>query len=56
MMPPLNGVGLGLNQDIIEELNEAAKKLKVSRQVLIKRFIRRGLDQHNLEQKTRKAG
>jgi hypothetical protein len=56
MMPPLDTVGLDLNKDMIEELNEAAKRLNVSRQTLIKRFIRRGLDEHYLDQKTRKAG
>jgi hypothetical protein len=54
MMPPLESVGI--DQNMLEELNEAAKKLNVSRQSLIKRFIRRGLDQHYLAQKTRKAG
>ena len=56
MMPPLESVGVDLNEELIEELNEAAKKLNVSRQALIKRFIRRGLDQHYLAQKARKAG
>jgi metal-responsive CopG/Arc/MetJ family transcriptional regulator len=56
MMAPLDNVGVDLNKDIIEELNEAARRLNVSRQTLIKRFIRRGLDQHYLAQKSRKAG
>ena len=56
MMPPLDSVGIDLNKAMIEELNEAAKRLNVSRQALIKRFIRRGLDQHYLAQKERKAG
>ena len=56
MVPPLGNVGVDLNKDIIEELNEAARRLNVSRQTLIKRFIRRGLDQHYLAQKSRKAG
>jgi hypothetical protein len=56
MMPPLDNVGIDLNKDMIEELNEAAKRLRVSRQTLIKRFIRRGLDQQYLAQKERKAG
>lgn len=56
MMPPLGSVGIDLNDEMIEELNEAARKLRVSQQALIKRFIRRGLDQHSLGQKTRKAG
>ena len=55
MMPPLDTVGIDLNKNLIEELNEAARRLNVSRQTLIKRFIRRGLDQHHLEQKARKA-
>jgi len=55
MMPPLDSVGIDLNKDMLEELNEAARRLNVSRQALIKRFIRRGLDQHYLNQKVRKA-
>lgn len=55
MMPPLE-LGIDLNQDMLEELNEAARMLNVSRPVLIKRFIRRGLDQHHLAHKARKAG
>lgn len=56
MMPPLAGVGIDLNKAMIEELSEAAKRLNVSQQTLIKRFIRSGLDQHCLDQKSRKAG
>jgi hypothetical protein len=56
MMPPLDNVGIDVNKALLEELNEAAKRLNVSRQTLIKRFIRRGLDQHYLAQKERKAG
>jgi hypothetical protein len=56
MMPPLGSLGIDLNKDMLEELNEAARKLKVSQQALVKRFIRRGLAQHHLAQKERKAG
>ena len=56
ILPPLENVGVDLNQQTINELNEAAKKLKISRQALIELFIRNGLDQHYLAQKTRKAG
>ena len=56
MMPPLGNVGIDLNQNMLKELSEAARKLNVSRQALIKRFIRRGLNQHYLAQKARKAG
>ncbi len=56
MMPPLEGLGIDLSQKMIEELNEAARNLKVTRQALIKRFIRHGLEQHAMGQKARKAG
>jgi hypothetical protein len=56
MMPPLDSLNLDLNEETIQELNQAARKLKVSRQALVKRFIRRGLDQQYLANKDRKAG
>lgn len=56
MMPPLNGLTLDLNEDTIEELNQAARKFKVSRQALVERFIRRGLEQQYLANKDRKVG
>ena len=56
MTTPLDGVGIELNKNLLDELNEAAKSLNVSRQTLIKKFIRRGLDQHQLNQRSRKAG
>jgi len=56
MMPPADDLGLELNKDMIAALNEAAKRLNVSRQTLIKRFIRSGLRQHSLDQKDRQAG
>ena len=56
MTPPLDGVGIELNKNLLDELNEAAKSLNVSRQTLIKKFIRRGLDQYQLNQRSRKAG
>ena len=45
MMPPLN-LGIDLNENTLEELSETAKKLNVSTQTLIARFIRQGLDEH----------
>lgn len=56
MMPPLESLGLELNEEMIEELNAAARRLKLTRQALIKRFIRHGLDQHHVTQRVRKAG
>jgi hypothetical protein len=34
MMPPLGNVGIDLNQNMLKELSEAARKLNVSRQTL----------------------
>ncbi len=55
MMLPLESVGIDLNQEMIKELNEAARKLRVTKQALIERFIRHGLDQYHTKQKVRKA-
>lgn len=56
MMPPLNGGGIDLSDALLEEVDQAAKRLKVSRRALIKKFIRRGLDEQYRSQKQRKAG
>jgi hypothetical protein len=44
MIQPVQSIGVELSGDTVQELNEAARKLKLSRQTLIKRFIQRGLD------------
>jgi hypothetical protein len=54
MMPPLDDIELG--GAMLEEVDQAARRLKISRQALIKRFIRRGLDEQHGSQKQRKAG
>ena len=56
MMPPLDGPGIALNGALLEEVDQAARRLEISRQALIKRFIRRGLDEQYRSQKQRKAG
>jgi metal-responsive CopG/Arc/MetJ family transcriptional regulator len=55
MMPALE-LGVDLNREMLEELSEAARKLKVTKQTLIKRFIRHGLDTYQTTQKVRRAG
>jgi len=55
MMPPLGTLELDLKQEVLEELDQVARKLKVTRQALLKRFIRHGLNQYH-SQKVRKAG
>jgi hypothetical protein len=56
MMPPLDIDSIDLNPEIIEQLDAAARKLKITRQALIKQFIRQGLNKQNLSQKQRRAG
>lgn len=54
MMPPLDGIDL--NPEIVAQLDEAARKLKISRQALIKQFIRRGLNEQHQSHKQRRVG
>ena len=56
MMPPLDIDGIDLNPEIIERLDAAARKLKITRQALIKQFIRQGLNEHNVSHKHRRVG
>lgn len=55
-MPPLDIDDIDLNPETIERLDAAARKLKITRQALIKQFIRRGLNEQHLSQKQRRAG
>ena len=55
-MPPLDIDGIDLNPEIIERLDAAARKLKITRQALIMQFIRQGLQEQNLSQKQRRVG
>lgn len=55
MMPPLENLGIDLNKQTMAQLDETAKQLNISRQALIKRFIRRGLTEHYSGLKNRKA-
>ena len=56
MMPPLEGPGIELGGAMLKEVDQAARRLKISRHALIKRFIRKGLDEQYRSQKQRKAG
>jgi hypothetical protein len=56
MMPPLDIEDIDLNPEIIEQLDAAARKLKITRHALIKQFIRQGLNEQNLSHKRRRAG
>ena len=55
MMPPVQRVNVDFAQDMLQELDVAAHELNVSRQAVIKIFVRQALNQHYLAQKSRTA-
>jgi hypothetical protein len=48
MMGPIQRVNVDLTAPMLEELDNAAKELNISRQAVIKTLIRQALDQHYL--------
>ena len=56
IMQPIQRVNVDLTADMLQELDQAASELNVSRQAVIKTFIRQALNQHHLAQQARKAG
>ena len=55
MMPPVQRVNVDFAQNMLQELDVAARELNVSRQAVIKIFVRQALNQHYLAQKARSA-
>jgi hypothetical protein len=55
MRQPIQRVNVDLTADMLQELDQAASALNVSRQAVIKVFIRQALDQHHLAQKARRS-
>jgi len=53
MMPPIRRVNVDLTLPMLEELDEAALQLNISRQAVIKTLLRQGLDQQNLARRAR---
>lgn len=53
MMAPVQRVNVDFAQDMLQELDVAARELNVSRQAVIKIFVRQALNQHYLAQKAR---
>jgi len=54
MMQPIQRVNVDFTAEMLQDLDQAASKLNVSRQAVIKVFLRQALDQHYLAQKARK--
>ena len=55
MMQPIQRVNVDFTASMLQELDQMAAELNVSRQAVIKMFVRRALDQHHLANKSRKA-
>ncbi len=53
MMPPIQRVIVDFALPMIQELDEAARNLNISRQAVIKTLLRHVLDQQHLERKVR---
>jgi hypothetical protein len=56
MMQPTQRVNADFTGDMLQELDRAASELNVSRQAVIKVFLRQALDQHHLAQQARRTG
>jgi len=53
MMQPVQRVNVDFALPMLEELDEAAKNLNISRQAVIKSLLRQALDQHYLASRAR---
>ena len=53
MMPPIQRVNVDFTADMLRELDQAASALNVSRQAVIKVFLRQALDQRHLAEQAR---
>ena len=56
MMPPIQRVNVDFTAPMLQELDQAASELNVSRQAVIKTSIRQALDQRHLAQQARRVG
>lgn len=48
MMPAIRRVNVDFTEDMLRELDRLVQEMNVSRQAVIKSFLRQGLDQHYL--------
>ena len=55
MIRPIQRVNVDFTASMLRELDQAAAELNVSRQAVIKAFVRQALDQHHMAQGARKA-
>jgi hypothetical protein len=53
MVHPIQRVNVDLTATMLDELDQAARNLNVSRQAVIKTLVRQALDQHYLAQRAK---
>lgn len=53
MMPPIQRVNVDFAKPMLEELDNAARELNISRQAVIKSLLRMALDQQRLARRAR---
>lgn len=53
MMPAIRRVNVDFAENMLRELDSLVREMNVSRQAVIKSFLRQGLDQHYLAKKKR---
>lgn len=52
MKPPIQRVNVDFSLDMLKELDDLARELNISRQAIIKTYLRQSLDQHYLARKS----
>ena len=52
MRPPVKRVNVDFTLDMLNELDAVAKELNISRQAVIKTYLRQALDQHYIARQT----
>jgi hypothetical protein len=55
MNQPIQRVNVDFTAAMLKELDEAAEELNVSRQAVIKTYVRQGLDRHYVARRARRA-
>ncbi len=55
MMTPIQRVNVDFTADMLQELDQTALELNVSRQAVIKTFVRQALDNHYTARQARRA-
>ena len=54
MRPPVKRVNVDFTLDMLKELDALAKELNISRQAVIKTYLRQALDQHYIARQTQR--